>query len=91
VIHAVSPDPMAAPSICPNFLATEEDRQVMIDGMKIVRHIVEQATMDPFRQMELALGADCRTDDDWFEFAREDGQTIYHICGTAAWGRTIRL
>jgi choline dehydrogenase-like flavoprotein len=85
-IHAVSPNPMAAPSIRPNFLATEEDRRVMVEGMKIVRHIVEQAPMDPFRQMELAPGADCRTDDDWVEFARKDGQTIYHICGTCRMG-----
>ena len=77
---------MAAPSIRPNFLATEEDRRVMIEGMKIVRHIVEQAPMDPFRQMELAPGADCRSDDDWLEFARKDGQTIYHICGTCRMG-----
>ena len=75
-----------APSIRPNFLATEEDRRVMIEGMKIVRHIVEQAPMDPFRKMELAPGADCRSDDDWLEFARKDGQTIYHICGTCRMG-----
>jgi choline dehydrogenase-like flavoprotein len=85
-IHIVSPDPMAAPSIRPNFLATEEDRRVMIEGMKIARHIIEQTPMDQYREMELAPGADCQTDDDWLEFARRDGQTIYHICGTCRMG-----
>jgi choline dehydrogenase-like flavoprotein len=85
-IHAVSSDPMAAPSIRPNFLATEEDRRVMVEGMKIARHIVDQAPMDKYREMELAPGANCQTDDDWLEFARRDGQTIYHICGTCRMG-----
>jgi len=58
----------------------------MVEGMKIARHIVDQSPMDQFRDMELAPGADCRTDDDWLEFARRDGQTIYHICGTCRMG-----
>lgn len=58
----------------------------MVEGMKIARHIVDQSPMDQFRDMELAPGADCRTDDDWLEFARRDGQTIYHICGTCRTG-----
>ena len=85
-IHAVSSDPKAAPAIRPNFLATEEDRRVMVEGMKIARHIVDQAPMDKYREMELAPGANCQTDDDWLEFARRDGQTIYHICGTCRMG-----
>lgn len=85
-IHAVSPDHMAAPSIRPNFLATEEDRRVMIEGMKIARHVVEQPPMASFREVEMAPGPICRTDSDWLEFARTNGQTIYHICGTCRMG-----
>ncbi|ACL58660.1 GMC family oxidoreductase [Methylobacterium nodulans] len=86
-IHAASADPFAAPVIRPNFLATEEDRRAMVEGMKIARHIVEQAPMDPYRARELNPGPDCRTDADWLDFARRDGQTIYHICGTCRMGR----
>ncbi|MBX3540298.1 MAG: GMC family oxidoreductase N-terminal domain-containing protein [Chelatococcus sp.] len=86
-IHAVSPDPMRAPAIRPNFLAAAEDCRAMVEGMKIARHIVDQAAMDPYRQMEMAPGPDCRTDADWLAFARRDGQTIYHICGTCRMGR----
>ncbi|MFE1597624.1 GMC family oxidoreductase [Methylobacterium sp. ID0610] len=85
-IHAASPDPLAPPAIRPNFLSAEEDRRAMVEGMKIARHIVEQAPMDPFRAHELAPGPDCRTDADWLDFARRDGQTIYHICGTCRMG-----
>ncbi|MGK9168981.1 GMC family oxidoreductase N-terminal domain-containing protein [Inquilinus limosus] len=86
-IHAVSPDPMRAPAIRPNFLAEEEDRRAMVEGMKIARRIVEQAPMDPFREREMAPGPECRTDAEWLDFARRDGQTIYHVCGTCRMGR----
>lgn len=85
-IHAKSPDPFAGPSIRPNFLAEEEDRRTMIEGMKIARHIVDQAPMDALREVEMNPGPDCRTDEDWLDFARRDGQTIYHICGTTRMG-----
>ncbi len=85
-IHSKSPDPFAAPAIRPNFLATEEDRRAIIEGMKIARKIVEQSPMDRFRDKEMSPGPDCRTDEDWLNFARRDGQTIYHICGTCRMG-----
>ncbi|MDP4024657.1 GMC family oxidoreductase N-terminal domain-containing protein [Methylobacterium sp. NEAU 140] len=85
-IHAVSPDPFQPPAIRPNFLATEADRRAMVEGMKIARTIVEAAPMDPYRGAELNPGPECRTDADWLDFARRDGQTIYHICGTCRMG-----
>lgn len=85
-IHAVSPDPFRPPAIRPNFLATPEDRRAMVEGMKRARAIVAQAPMDPYRGPELNPGPACRTDADWVAFARRDGQTIYHICGTCRMG-----
>lgn len=85
-IHCKSPDPFAPPAIKPNFLATYEDRRAMVEGMKIARQIVEQAPLDPFRDKELSPGSLCQTDEDWLDFARRDGQTIYHICGTCRMG-----
>jgi choline dehydrogenase len=85
-IHSKSPDPFAAPTIRPNFLATDEDRRAIVDGMKIARKIVEEAPMDDFRGREMSPGPECRTDEDWLNFARRDGQTIYHICGTCRMG-----
>ena len=34
----------------------------------------------------MSPGPECRTDEDWLNFARRDGQTIYHICGTCRMG-----
>ncbi|AYD03852.1 GMC family oxidoreductase N-terminal domain-containing protein [Neorhizobium sp. NCHU2750] len=85
-IHAASSDPYAGPIIRPNFLAVEEDRIAMVEGMKLARHIVEQPAMDAFRETETSPGHECESDGDWLAFARENGQTIYHICGTCRMG-----
>lgn len=85
-IHAVSPEWAAAPAIRPNFLATEEDRSCLIEGMKQTRAIMEQPAMAPFREHEIAPGPECSTDKDWLAFARANGQTIYHASGTCRMG-----
>lgn len=85
-IHAVSADLAVQPAIVPNFLAAEEDRRAMVDGMKLARDIIGQAPMDGFRVAELSPGQDCMADADWLAFARANGQTIYHAAGTCRMG-----
>ncbi|MCE8471441.1 GMC oxidoreductase, partial [Rhodovulum sulfidophilum] len=88
-IHAVSPDLAVQPEIRPNFLDHPEDRRAMVDGMKLGREIVGQSPMDAFRVAELSPGPDCRDDEDWLQFARANGQTIYHAAGTCRMGTDI--
>jgi choline dehydrogenase len=85
-IHIESADPRVQPSIRPNFLATRNDRQTMIEGMKMARAIVDQTPMSAYRGPELSPGAACQSDADWLAFARENGQTIYHTAGTCRMG-----
>ena len=85
-IHAVSSDLNVQPAIIPNFLDHDEDRRVMIDGMRLAREIIGQKPMDAYRVGELSPGADCQRDEDWLEFARANGQTIYHAAGTCRMG-----
>lgn len=85
-IHAISPYLSVQPAIAPNFLDHEEDRRVMVDGMKLARDIIEQKPMDAFRVAELSPGSNCNSDEDWLSFARANGQTIYHAAGTCRMG-----
>lgn len=85
-IHVESADPDAAPSIKPNMLATEKDCQTLVDGMKVARRIVEQPAMRPFVSHEMTPGKSVETDEQWLEFARDNGQTIYHPIGTCKMG-----
>jgi len=85
-IHARSADPLEGPSIRPNSLATETDRQCLVDAMKIARRIVGQPALQPYVETETAPGPQVTTDDEWLEFGRVNGQTIYHPIGTCRMG-----
>ncbi|HEY8565501.1 MAG TPA: GMC family oxidoreductase N-terminal domain-containing protein [Beijerinckiaceae bacterium] len=85
-IHAVSPDPLMPPAIRPNLLADPLDQEALVAGMRIARRIIEQPAMDPYRAFEMNPGPDIRTDEDFADFARRTGQTIYHPVGTCRMG-----
>ena len=85
-IHAVSPRIVDQPSIRPNFLATDEDRRAMIDGMIAGRRILEASPMDEWRAHEMSPGPECTSREEWLSFARANGQTIYHAAGTCRMG-----
>ena len=85
-IHARTPDPAAAPAIRPNFLAERLDQETVVAGMKIARQIVNNARMDRYRDFEMNPGDKVQTDADWLEFARNNGQTTYHVVGTCKMG-----
>lgn len=85
-IHAESADMRAAPAIRPNFLATQEDQQCLVNGMKIVRALMGKPAIARYIEHEMNPGLAVQTDDDWLQFARENGQTIYHPIGTCRMG-----
>ena len=85
-IHAESADMMAAPAIRPNFLATEQDQQCLVNGMKIARGLMTQPAIARYIDHEMSPGEVVQSDHDWLHFARENGQTIYHPIGTCRMG-----
>lgn len=85
-IHIKSADPTVPPAIRGNFLSDAIDVSAIVEGMKIGRSIAEAAPLDPYRAYEMTPGPDCSTDDDFEAYARETGQTLYHIVGTAKMG-----
>lgn len=85
-IHLKSSDPFAAPSIRPNFLSAQIDRDALVGGMKVARRIVGQPAMQHYIEAEVSPGAGVDTDEQWLDFARRNGQTIYHPIGTCRMG-----
>lgn len=88
-IRLQSPDPSAYPTIHPNYLATETDRQTLVEGVKIARRI---ATYDPLAGKiidEMRPGPDARDDAGLLEWVRNSATTIYHPTGTAAMGPVL--
>ena len=85
-IHIQSSDPGVMPAIKPNFLTDAQDRQSMIEGMRIARRIVQQPALRDYVEEETSPGTETRTDAQWLAYARENGQTIYHPIGTCRMG-----
>jgi len=87
VIAIKSPDPIEAPSIVANYLATEADREVTLAGMRLLRKIGTQPQFAKYVKREFLPGPEVDSDEDLMAFARAKGTTIFHPCGTCKMGR----
>jgi choline dehydrogenase len=81
-----SADPFDDPTILANYLAAEEDRRAMREGVKIARESAHQAALDPYRGDELTPGKDVKTDAEIDAWIKQFGETIYHPVGTCRMG-----
>ncbi|MCZ8187241.1 MAG: GMC family oxidoreductase N-terminal domain-containing protein [Beijerinckiaceae bacterium] len=86
-IRLASTDPFEAPVIDPNYLATEEDRQVAADSLRLVRRIVASEALRAFEPEEYRPGPEIRSETDLIRAAGDLGTTIFHPVGTARMGR----
>ena len=85
-INLASADPFADPAIFANYLATDEDKRALREGVKIVRDVAGQASLKAIRGEEHAPGAGVRTDAEIDAFIQRAGETIYHPVGTCKMG-----
>ncbi len=81
-----SADPNDDPTIFANYLATEEDRRALREGVKIARDVASQAALDPYRGDEYSPGRDVKTDAEIDAWLRQKAETIYHPVGTCRMG-----
>lgn len=75
-----------APVMRPNYLSSETDRRLVVDGMKISRKVGEQAAMRAHIVAEYAPGPSVQSDDELLAYARETGMSIAHQVGTCKMG-----
>jgi choline dehydrogenase len=78
--------PEDAPRIAPNYLATDEDRRVAVDSLRLVRRIAAQPALSRYRPEEFQPGAALHSDQELLDAASALGTTIFHPVGTAAMG-----
>ena len=81
-----SADPSDDPTIFPNYLATEEDRRALREGVKIARQVANQSALDEYRSGECNPGGVVSTDAEIDAWIAETGETIYHPVGTCRMG-----
>ena len=81
-----SADPLADPAIFANYLATEEDRRALRQGVKIAREVASQPALSRYRSAENTPGNDVQTDAEIDAWIARTGETIYHPVGTCRMG-----
>ena len=69
-----------------NYLSTEYDRRLMIEGAKLVRRLVSTSALAPYVAEELQPGRGVRTDDELLAAVRQHGSSGYHPCSTCRIG-----
>jgi choline dehydrogenase len=75
-----------APRIAPNYLATEEDRRVAADSLRLTRHIVAQPALARYSPVEYLPGKQFVSDEDLVRVGGHIANTIFHPVGTARMG-----
>jgi choline dehydrogenase len=81
-----SADPTAAPEIRINYLATEVDRTANVEGLKVLRKILQAPALRPYVMEEVDPGAKVSTDEELLHYCRARGSTIYHPTSTCRMG-----
>jgi choline dehydrogenase len=79
-------DPAAAPEIRINYLATEVDRTANVEGLKILRKILQAPAPSSYVTEEFEPGIKVSTDEELLNFCRRRGSTVYHPTSTCRMG-----
>ena len=85
-----SADARAAPAIAYNYLATENDRRVMVEGLKIIRRIAGCAPLAGYIVREEFPGPQVQTDAELLAVVRQTGETVFHPTSTCRMGADER-
>jgi choline dehydrogenase len=85
-VRARSRDPYDTPLVQPNYLAAETDRRITVAGLRLARALLNRPELAPYFERETLPGAKVNSDDELLDFARQRGNTGYHLVGTCRMG-----
>jgi len=84
-LRSAAPD--EKPMIAPNYLSTNEDREVAADAIRTTRRLMKQKALEQYHPVEFLPGPSVGDDDASLAKAAGDiGTTIFHPVGTAKMG-----
>ena len=81
-VRARNKNPFEKPQIQPNYLSHEEDRRVLLAGIKISRRLMNTEALAPYFDCEDYPGVHIQNDDELLDVARQRSTTVYHLMGT---------
>jgi choline dehydrogenase len=73
-----SPDPREQPAINPRYLAETTDQRAMVGGLKFLRRLFAAGALKKHVIEENVPGPSVQTDDEFLDYARQNGSTVYH-------------
>jgi choline dehydrogenase len=85
-VRLKSSNPFTAPSIQPNYLASEADLEACVEGVGMAREILNAKPFDRYRGKEWWPGAEARSGGEIAGHIRRTAETIYHPIGTCRVG-----
>jgi choline dehydrogenase len=85
-VEARSADPRQAPTIRFNYLQSPRDREDFRVSVQLLREILAQRALDPYRGEELFPGPSVRGNDEIDTWVRRAVETCYHPVGTCKMG-----
>jgi len=85
-IHIANTDPFADPQIRTNYLATEKDQKVIVEGLRLVRELYNRPEFRHRWQREVVPGDQYQTDAEMLDAVRNMAGTVYHLVGTCRMG-----
>ncbi|MEN9537897.1 MAG: hypothetical protein RLZZ126_132 [Pseudomonadota bacterium] len=86
-VRISSPHFEVKPEIAPNYLSTDEDRQVAADSLRVTRRIVAQPALAKYQPEEWKPGVQFQSDGELARLAGDIATTIFHPVGTTKMGR----
>jgi choline dehydrogenase-like flavoprotein len=89
-VRLVSADPTVAPHIDPHFLEEPDDRRLLLEGIKMIRDIVQSRHMKDVISAELHPGSDFLSDQAMAAELPNRIHTVYHPVGTCRMGNDER-
>jgi len=85
-VRITSPRPDDHPAIAPNYLSTEEDREVAAASITAARQLMATRRLAQYRPEEFKPGVSIQSPEDLARAAGDIATTIFHPVGTAKMG-----
>lgn len=82
-----SANPLDAPVIQPNYMEHEDDRQVLIKGIRQALDVMQADAFGPYRN-RIQTPTDSSSDDSIWQHILQQLETVYHPVGTCKMGTT---
>jgi choline dehydrogenase len=85
-VKIASANPNDAPLIQANYLSTAKDQNEAIQGSQLIRQFIKTTALKQITVEEVLPGDRATDEESMLQYYRENGGSIYHLCGTCSMG-----